>query len=369
MKSINTYLNMNIITAVLLAVFMAGCNNNSTGPTEEPDIDPPTVTATSPESDATGIKRNIAVTIAFSEPMDPTTINETTFTLKQGSSAVEGDVSYAGTTTTFTATFTPVNPLNASEVYTAAISVGAKSSKGVALESKTEWSFTTGGSTEALEVVDLGTSGDYVILAKTAINNVPTSAITGDLGLSPAATSFITGFALTDNTGYATSDQVTGRVYAADMAAPTPSNLTTAVENMITAYNDAAGRPNPDFVELHTGDISGKTLSPGLYKWTNTVTAAVDVVLSGGENDVWIFQIANNLSVSSDVNFTLSGGAQAKNIFWQVAGEVTIGTGSHFEGIILSMTGITLSTGASMNGRLLAQTAAILDGNTIVEVN
>ncbi|MDZ7757094.1 MAG: ice-binding family protein [Rhodohalobacter sp.] len=360
---------MSALTAILVAVFLVGCNDNSTGVPEEPEIEVPTVIATSPEIDAINIERNVSVTITFSEPMDPTTINETTFTLKQGSSAVEGDVSYAGTTTTFTATFTPVNPLNASEVYTAAISVGAKSSKGVALESKTEWSFTTGGSTATLEVVELGTSGDYVILAKTAINNVPTSAITGDLGLSPAATSFITGFALTDNTGYATSDQVTGNVYAADMADPTPINLTTAVENMITAYNDAAGRPNPDFVELHTGDIGGKTLSPGLYKWTNTVTAAEDVVLSGGENEVWIFQIAENLSVSSDLNFTLSGGAQAKNIFWQVAGEVTIGTDSHFEGIILSMTGITLTTGASMNGRLLAQTAVILDANTIVEVN
>ena len=111
------------------------------------------------------------------------------------------------------------------------------------------------------------------------------------------------------------------------------------------------------------------TITPGLYKWTNTVTMPSNVTISGGANDVWIFQIAGNLSMSSAVNITLIGGAQAKNIFWQVAGEATFGTTSHFEGIVLSMTGITLQTGASMNGRALAQTAVILDANTIVIPN
>jgi hypothetical protein len=214
-------------------------------------------------------------------------------------------------------------------------------------------------------VVDLGASGNYVILAKTAINNTPTSAITGDLGLSPAATSYITGFALTDHTGYATSAQITGNVYAADMADPTPLTLTTAVENMITAYNDAAGRPTPNFLELGTGNIGGKTLTPGLYKWTNTVTLPSDVTISGNSTDVWIFQIAGDLTMSSAVNVTLIGGAQASNIFWQVAGQATFGTTSHFEGVILSMTSITFQTGASFNGRALAQTAVVLDGNAI----
>jgi hypothetical protein len=136
---------------------------------------------------------------------------------------------------------------------------------------------------------------------------------------------------------------------------------------MITAYNDAAGRPSPDFSELGTGNIGGKTLAPGLYKWTSTVTLPSDVTISGSASDVWIFQIAGDLTVSSAVNVTLSGGAQAKNIFWQVAGQATLGTTSHFEGIILSMTGITFQTGASMNGRALAQTAVVLDGNIITQ--
>ncbi len=228
------------------------------------------------------------------------------------------------------------------------------------------WTFTTGAQT-GLSVVNLGASANYVILAKTAINNSPTSAITGDMGLSPAATTFITGFGLTDATGYATSPQVTGKVYAADMAPPTNTNLTTAVENMIAAYNDAAGRPTPDFSELGTGNIGGMTLEAGLYKWTNTVTMPTDVTISGSADDVWIFQIAGDMTMSSAVNITLTGGAQAKNIFWQVAGEVVLGTTSHFEGVILSMTGITMQTGATMNGRLLAQTAVILDANDVTK--
>ncbi len=151
------------------------------------------------------------------------------------------------------------------------------------------------------------------------------------------------------------------------MAAPTAINLTTAVENMITAYNDAAGRPTPLFLELGTGNIGGQTLESGLYKWTSTVTIPSDVTLSGGADAVWIFQISGDLKMSSATNVILTGGAQAKNIFWQVAGEATYGATSHFEGIILSMTGITFQTGASLNGRALAQTAVTLDGNIIVE--
>ena len=213
--------------------------------------------------------------------------------------------------------------------------------------------------------INLGSAGNYVILAKTAINNESTSSVTGNLGLSPAATSYITGWALTDATGYATSPQVTGKVYASDMAVPTPINLTTAVENMITAYTEAADRPTPDQTELGAGNIGGKTLEAGLYKWTSTVTIPTDVTLSGNSNDVWIFQISGDLIVSSAVKVKLSGGAQAKNIFWQVAGEVVLGTTSHMEGVLLSMTAITLQTGSSLNGRALAQSAVILDASTI----
>jgi len=291
------------------------------------------------------------------------TINGTTFTVEGQSEAVPGTVEYSGTT----ARFIPNNALKARTEYRVRISTAALSTTGVPIAENTQWSFTTGGNEETLEVVDLGFSGNYVILAKSAINNNPTSDITGDLGISPAAGSFITGFSLTDGTGHATSSQVTGRVYAADMAEPTPSNLTTAVENMITAYDDAAGRSAPDFVELYTGEIGGRTLSPGLYSWSNTVLISSDVTLEGSSDDVWILQIAENVTLSSDVKIALTGGARAQNVFWQVAGEVTVGTNAHMEGVILSKTGITLTTGASMNGRMLAQTAVILDENRVVQ--
>lgn len=363
MKSINKFFKYSAFAALFMGVVMVGCDNQNTGDTGEPDVDAPTVLSTSPEHNDADVARNSAVTITFSEAMDPVTITDDTFTLKQGTTDIPGAVSYSGTTATFTAT----NSFASADVYTANITIGAKSAQGVALSDNTEWDFTTAGSEQPIASVDLGTAGNYVILAKSAINNNPTSAVTGDLGLSPAAGSFITGFALTNNTGYATSDQVTGQIFAADMADPTPSNLTTAVDNMVTAYNDAAGRANPDFFELYDGNIGGKTLTSGLYKWTNTVLIPTDITISGSAEDVWIFQIAENLTLSSAVNITLSGGALAENIFWVVAGEVTVGTTTHFEGIILSMTGITLNSGATLNGRMLAQTAVVLDGNTVVQ--
>lgn len=349
------------MVSLFLAAFMIGCDNNTT----DPDIDPdaPVIFSTSPTNNEDNVVRNKKVEITFDQAMNPSTINNTTITLMQEATPVSGSVNYSGTM----ATFTPDNVLAAQTDYTVIVTTGAVSSTSVALASENRWSFTTGGNNEQLDVVELGTAGNYVILAKSAINNSPTSDITGDVGLSPMAESFITGFSQTAATGHSTSDQVTGRIFAADMTDPTPSNLTTAVENMEAAYNDAAGRTSPDFVELYTGEIGGKTLSPGLYKWSNTVLLTDDLTFSGNENDIWILQVAENVTVSSDVNIILTGGAQAKNIFWQVAGEVTIGTTSHFEGIVLSMTGITLNTGASLNGRILAQTAAIFDANTVVE--
>jgi len=324
------------------------------------DVIAPTAVSTDPLNNEIDVALNKIIGITFSESMDPLTISSTTFTLKQGTTSVTGIVAYSGRT----ATLKPDVALSSNTSYTATVSTGVKDLAGNVIAASTVWSFTTGSSSR-LAGVNLGAAGNYVILGKTAISNISTSAVTGDLGLSPAATTYITGLSLTDATGYATSAQVTGKVYAADMADPTPINLTTAVENMITAYTDAAGRPTPDFTELGTGNIGGKTLTPGLYKWTNTVTLPSDVTISGGANDVWIFQIAENLTMSSSVKITLTGGAQAKNIFWQVAGTVTIGTTAHFEGIILSMTGITFQTGASFKGRALAQTAVVLDGNAV----
>ena len=190
------------------------------------------------------------------------------------------------------------------------------------------------------------------------------------MGVSPIASTAITGFALVaDKTNtFSKSTQVIGKIYAANYASPTPANLTTAVSNMQTAYTDAAGRKSPNFTEFYAGNLSNKTLKPGLYKWGTSVLVNTKLTLSGGPNDIFIFQIAGNLTLGSGAKIVLSGGAQAKNIFWQVAGGagVTIGTTAHMEGTILAKTAIHLRTGSSLNGRALAQTAVTLDKNKVV---
>ena len=211
--------------------------------------------------------------------------------------------------------------------------------------------------------VALGLAGAFAILSKTGITDVYASAITGDVGTSP-----ITGAALLLSCG-----EVTGKVYTVDAAGPLPcavtdaTYLTAAIGDMQIAYNDASGRLSPDFVELGAGEIGGLTLKPGLYKWATDVSITTDVTLAGGPNDVWIFQIAGNMQQGNAARVTLAGGALPKNIFWQVAGSVTLGTTAHFEGVILGKTLVAVNTGASVNGRLLAQTAVTLQMNTVTQ--
>jgi len=214
--------------------------------------------------------------------------------------------------------------------------------------------------------VNLGTAGNFVILAKTGISTTGATSIVGDLGISPAEASYITGFPLTlpAASAFSTSALVTGKVYAPGYATPTSANLTAAVLDMQTAYTDAAGRA-PDVAELGAGNIGGLTLAPGVYKWGTNLTIPTDVTLSGGANDVWIFQIAQNLTMSSAAHIILAGGAQASNVFWQVAGQTTIGTTAVFNGNILDQTTIVLNTGAQLNGRALAQAAVTLDSNAV----
>ena len=197
---------------------------------------------------------------------------------------------------------------------------------------------------------------------------MPTSAITGNLGVSPAAATFITGFSLTaDSTNvFSTSPQVTGKVYAADYLPPTPASLTTAVGDMLLAFADAAGRA-PDVTELGAGSIGGMNLAPGVYKWGTGLLIPADVTLTGSATDVWILQIAQDLTVGSGAKVLLAGGALPGNIFWQVAGLVDLGTTAHCEGVVLTQTAVTMRTGASVNGRLLAQTAVNIDSSPVVE--
>lgn len=108
------------------------------------------------------------------------------------------------------------------------------------------------------------------------------------------------------------------------------------------------------------------TLTRGVYEWGTGLLMTSDVTLTGTANDVWIFQVAQDLTLSNGTKIVLAGGALAKNIVWQVAGAASFGTTSHFEGIVLSQTSISLQTGASINGRLLAQTAVSIDSSVVV---
>jgi hypothetical protein len=217
--------------------------------------------------------------------------------------------------------------------------------------------------------INLRTAGNFTILTKTGISTTGVTSILGDIGVSPIASTAITGFGLIMEASNQSSHTpiVTGKVYAANYTAPTPSKMTTAISDMQTAFTTANGIIFPaPIVNLYAGDVSGKTLLPGVYKWsTGVLISNVGVTLSGNSNDVWVFQIAQNLTVNNAAIITLKGGAQAKNVFWVVSGKATLGTTVNFSGNILSKTLISLNTGANVTGKLLAQTAVTLIANSV----
>jgi hypothetical protein len=317
-----------------------------------------------------GLVTGAQVSVGFSEAMSPESIVSdpttaaATFTLVDDSGA-----SIPGTVTMNTAnalaTLTPTAAaLNPDTLYTATVSAQARNSAGMAIAHPVVWSFRTKAVASATRAsVNLGAAGIFALLSKSGVTDVYASAITGNVGSSP-----ITGAAILISCA-----EVTGTIYSVDAAGPAPcvvTNaplLTTAVGDMQAAYTDAAGRTLPDFTELGAGQIGGLTLAPGLYKWGTGVLISTDVTLNGGPNDVWIFQVAGTLTQASATRVTLTGGALAKNVIWQVAGATAIGTTAHFEGILLDQTSIAVNTGASVTGRLLAQTAVTLQMNAVTQ--
>ena len=215
--------------------------------------------------------------------------------------------------------------------------------------------------------VSLGAAATYRILSEAGISTTAGTAITGNIAVSPIAHTAITGFTYTPNLSatFGTATEVSGGVYTPDNLSPTPSNLTTAVSNMGAAYTDAAGRANPDFTNLGSGEIGGLTLQPGLYKWTTGVSISNNVTLNGGPNDVFIMQVSGTLSLATSKQVILTGGLQASNIFWAVSGAVTLGVSSSFSGIVIGSTSIAVQTLASVHGAFYAGTAVTLDDNAI----
>jgi len=229
----------------------------------------------------------------------------------------------------------------------------------------------------ATDRVNLRSAEDFVILAKTGISTVPASDITGDIGVSPIAATALTGFSLVADSSnkFSTSTQITGKAYAADYTAPTPATMTTAMGDMETAYTDAAARPvDHGKSDFKAGLISGETLTAGVYHWGSDVMFGSDITIKGCRSDIFIFQTTGNVVVGSDAKVTLEkggiglcGAPKASNIFWQVAGFVDAGKASHLEGVFLVQTNAAFQTDASLNGRILAQTACTLGEATITQ--
>jgi hypothetical protein len=341
---------------------------------EANDVTAPTVISTDPKNNKENVALNSNISALFDESLKPASVNLTSFTLTADSSntAIEGKVSY----TDNLATFNPKDNFIANTDYTVTLTTDIKDSEGNTLATNYTWEFTTGtpiGAASGPMPVNLLTAGNFVILTKTGITNVPTSAITGDIGASPITAAAMDNISCSEITGtiYGADAAYTGSGDVTCFAGKSPDNTLVAngVLDMGTAYRDAAGRTDPDFTELHAGDISGQTLVPGLYKWGTNVLINTDTTLNGNANDVWIFQISGNIIQAANTSVLLTGGALAKNVFWQVAGGagVALDTDATFAGVVLAAKKITLNNGTIVNGRLLSQTAVTLIMNTITQ--
>lgn len=372
--SADTVYNATITTAAMSATGMAIAKDYSWSFTTlaTPDVTAPTVMATTPLDNALDFPLNRNLVVEFSEALAPSSINGASFIVTNGVTQVAGTLVYGGTSITFN----PTENLAANTLYTATLTTAITDLAAPAnpLASDYIWRFTTSGvAAKGPAAVNIRTAGNFVILTKTGTTNVHTSAITGNMGASPITAAAMDNVFCNEITGiiYGSNAAYTGSGDVSCFAGAAPDNtlVANAVLDMGTAYNDAAGRTLPDFTELHAGDISGQTLVPGLYKWSSGVLISTDVTLTGGVNDVWIFQVSGDVTQANASSIILAGGALAKNIFWQVEGGagVTIGTTAHFEGVILAQKAITVNTGASVNGRLFAHTAVTLDQNAVTQ--
>lgn len=338
---------LSALPLVLVLAAFAGCCSDDDSPTGPGgDTVRPTVIANNPLNGGTGVA---IITATFSEAMNPTTINSTTFTLRgPGTTPVAGTVTYNATTRI--ARFTPTNALAVSTLYTATITTGATDVAGNALLNNHVWTFTTSTVSGAQVAPALGAAGTFAVLAGTTVTSTGATALTGDLGVSPG--SAVTGFP---------PGTLTGTIHAGNATAA------AAMVSLTAAYNDAAGRTNGPVTVA--GNLGGLTLPPGLYKSTSSLAiSSGDLTLDAGgdPNAVFIFQMASTLTTTPGRAVILAGGAQASNVFWQVGSSATLGTTSTFRGTILANTSITLNTGATLNGRALARSGAVtLAGNTV----
>jgi hypothetical protein len=303
---------------------------------------PPTVISVAPPNLATGVCPSTVVTATFSEAMKASTINSTTFTLAgPGTTPVAGVVTYV--VSSDVATFTPNSPLALNTLYTATITTGAENLAGNPLATDFVWSFTT-STVACIPIVPLGTACSFGILGGSTVTNSGTSTfVTGDIGVWPGTA--ITGF---------TAQNFSGTEHAGDAVAQ------TAQGDLTTAYNYAAAAPGGAVLPA---DIGGETLAPGVYKTTSaqpSLGITGNLTLSGDANGVWIFQIVSTLTTAAgNSDVILSGGALSEHVYWQVGSSATLGTSTTFAGTIMAQASVSLSTGATLNGRALARTGAV----------
>jgi hypothetical protein len=313
------------------------------------DTNRPTVLATVPANAATGVGTNQAINLTFSEQMDPATISTATFLLTgPGPTNVTGTVAY--NVGSKIATFTPAGSLAANTVYGATVTTVAKDLAGNALATNVAWSFTTAATTAGQAPVVLASATAFAVLSGSTVTSIGGTTVTGDLGVSPGTA--VTGFG---------PGVVNGTIHAGDPASA------QAQLDLTTAYNDAAGRTlAPVSV---AGNLGGQTLAPGLYKSTSSLEiSSGDLTLDaqGNANAVFIFQMASTLTTTAGRQVILSGGAKAANIFWQVGSSATLGSTSVFKGTVMADQSITLTTGATLEGRALARIGAVsLDSNAV----
>jgi hypothetical protein len=312
---------------------------------------PPTVVSMAPPNGTAGVCPNTVAVAAFSEAMNPSTISAMTFTLTgPAAAAVTGQVVYDAPD--YVATFTPASNLALNTTYTATITTGAQDLMGNALAVDATWSFTTAIAACQTSQVPLGSAATFDVLAGSTVTNTGPTVITGgNLGLSPG--SAVTGFP-------------PGTLVLPAVMQVTDPAAAQGQLDLTTAYIYTAGLPGGASLP---GDLSGLTFAPGLYKTSSTVMlSAGNVTLDaqGNANAVFIFQVGSTLTTIGSTQVVLAGGAQAKNVFWQVSSSATLGTNSTFQGTIMALQSITLDTGATLNGRALARNAAVaLDSNPI----
>jgi hypothetical protein len=295
-----------------------------------------TVIAVSPTADSTGVCSNTLVTATFSQAMQSSTINTTTFTLTgPGNTPVTGTVNYDSATNT--ATFTPTNPLALDTPYAANISPGAEDLAGNPLANY-NWTFMT-SATACEATVPLGSTCNFGGLGGATLTNSGDSIITGEVGVWPGAS--ITGFPPGTATGFD----------AGNAAAK------TAEGDLTTAYNYAAQAPGGAVL---VADIGGETLVPGVYKTTSAQPSlGITGTLTLSGNGTYIFQIVSTLTAENNSDVVLSGGALPEDVFWQVGSSATVGTTATFAGTIMAQASVSLGTGSTLDGRALALSGGV----------